>query len=265
MRIEPLFLAGVVPGIMAATGFSLWIIVAALRRPGMAPVESRVPLGAALLALGQTWPLLALIAAVLGSLFAGLATPTESAGIGVLAAIVIGFVMGDLTIRGLGDALMGTAKTFAVIAMVLMGAVVLAQSISVLGLPQQLLRMMAELDIGPLQVLGLVVLVYIVLGMVFDGLSMMIMTLPIMFPLLVGLGYDPVWLGVIITLLIEIGMLTPPVGMNIFVVIGMTNGEVKLGEGAMAALPYWLVLLSLIAVLTAFPELVLWLPGLVGI
>jgi TRAP-type C4-dicarboxylate transport system permease large subunit len=135
----------------------------------------------------------------------------------------------------------------------------------VLGLPQQLLRMMAELDIGPLQVLGLVVLVYIVLGMVFDGLSMMIMTLPIMFPLLVGLGYDPVWLGVIITLLIEIGMLTPPVGMNIFVVIGMTNGEVKLGEGAMAALPYWLVLLSLIAVLTAFPELVLWLPGLVGI
>jgi TRAP-type C4-dicarboxylate transport system permease large subunit len=198
-------------------------------------------------------------------LFAGLATPTESAGIGVLAAIVIGFVMGDLTIRGLGAALMGTAKTFAVIAMVLMGAVVLAQSISVLGLPQQLLRMMAELDIGPLQVLGLVVLVYIVLGMVFDGLSMMIMTLPIMFPLLVGLGYDPVWLGVIITLLIEIGMLTPPVGMNIFVVIGMTNGEVKLGEGAMAALPYWLVLLSLIAVLTAFPELVLWLPGLVGI
>jgi tripartite ATP-independent transporter DctM subunit len=263
--IGQLFLAGVVPGIMAATGFSLWIIVAALRRPGMAPVESRVPLGAALLALGQTWPLLALIAAVLGSLFAGLATPTESAGIGVLAAIVIGFVMGDLTIRGLGAALMGTAKTFAVIAMVLMGAVVLAQSISVLGLPQQLLRMMAELDIGPLQVLGLVVLVYIVLGMVFDGLSMMIMTLPIMFPLLVGLGYDPVWLGVIITLLIEIGMLTPPVGMNIFVVIGMTNGEVKLGEGAMAALPYWLVLLSLIAVLTAFPELVLWLPGLVGI
>ena len=231
----------------------------------MAPVESRVPLGAALLALGQTWLLLALIAAVLGSLFAGLATPTESAGIGVLAAIVIGFVMGDLTIRRLGGALMGTAKTFAVIAMVLMGAVVLAQSISVLGLPQQLLRMMAELDIGPLQVLGLVVLVYIVLGMVFDGLSMMIMTLPIMFPLLVGLGYDPVWLGVIITLLIEIGMLTPPVGMNIFVVIGMTNGEVKLGEGAMAALPYWLVLLSLIAVLTAFPELVLWLPGLVGI
>lgn len=263
--IGKLFLAGVVPGLIAAIGFSLWIALAARRNPGMAPVEPAVPLGQALRALAQTWPLLALIAAVLGSLFAGLATPTESAGIGVLAAMAIGFAMGDLTLRGVGQALMATVTTFAVIAMVLMGAVVLAQSISVLGLPQQLLRIMAALEIGPLQVLALVVLVYIVLGAVFDGLSMMIMTLPIVFPLLVGLGYDPVWLGVIITLLIEIGMLTPPVGMNIFVVIGMTDGQVKLGEGALAALPYWLVLLALIAVLTAFPGLALWLPGLAAI
>ncbi|MDX5350636.1 MAG: TRAP transporter large permease [Paracoccaceae bacterium] len=263
--IGKLFLAGVVPGLLAALAFLVWIVIASLRRPDIAPAEPRVPLGKALRALGDTWPLLALIAAVLGSLFAGLATPTESAGMGVLAAIAIGATKGELTLAGLGRALMATVITFSVIGMVFMGAVVLAQSISVLGLPQQLLRTLAALEIGPVHLLALVVLLYLVLGMVFDGLSMMIMTLPIVFPLLVGVGYDPVWLGVVITLLIEIGMLTPPVGMNIFVVIGMTNGQVRLGEGALAALPYWLILLAMIGLVTAFPGIVLWLPGLAAL
>ena len=263
--IGKLFLAGVVPGLLAALAFLVWIVIASLRRPDIAPAEPRVPLGKALRALGDTWPLLALIAAVLGSLFAGLATPTESAGMGVLAAIAIGATKGELTLAGLGRALMATVITFSVIGMVFMGAVVLAQSISVLGLPQQLLRTLAALEIGPVHLLALVVLLYLVLGMVFDGLSMMIMTLPIVFPLLVGVGYDPVWLGVVITLLIEIGMITPPVGMNIFVVIGMTNGQVRLGEGALAALPYWLILLAMIGLVTAFPGIVLWLPGLAAL
>ena len=142
-------------------------------------------------------------------------------------------------------------------------AVILAQSISVLGLPQELLRGVEGWGIGPLGILGMVVLLYIVLGTIFDGLSMMIMTLPIVFPLLVGLGYDPVWLGVLITLLIEIGMLTPPVGMNLYVLTGMTNGQVKLGQAAVAALPYWLALLTLIALIVAFPGIVTWLPSLV--
>lgn len=263
--IGKLFLAGIVPGLIAVLGFMGWILFASLRTPALTPAEPRVPLSEAFRALAPAWPLIALIVAVLGSLFAGLATPTESAGMGVLAAIVIGFLHGDLTLRGLGQALMTTVATFSVIGMVFMGAVVLAQSISVLGLPQQMLRGLEGLGIGPLQLLMVVVLVYLVLGMVFDGLSMMIMTLPIVFPLLTAAGYDPVWLGVVITLLIEIGMLTPPVGMNIFVVIGMTQGTVSLGEGARAALPYWLVLLGLIALVTAVPGLVLWLPGLVAL
>jgi C4-dicarboxylate transporter, DctM subunit len=263
--IGQLFLAGIVPGLIAVLGFMAYILFASLRRPDLTPTEPRVPLGAAFRALAPAWPLIALIVAVLGSLFAGLATPTESAGVGVLAAIVIGFVHGELTWRGLGQALMTTVATFSVIGMVFMGAVVLAQSISVLGLPQQMLRGLEGMGIGPVQLLMVVVLVYLVLGMVFDGLSMMIMTLPIVFPLLTAAGYDPVWLGVVITLLIEIGMLTPPVGMNIFVVIGMTQGQVSLGQGAWGAFPYWLVLLGLIALVTAVPGLVLWLPGLVAL
>jgi TRAP-type C4-dicarboxylate transport system permease large subunit len=106
----------------------------------------------------------------------------------------------------------------------------------------------------------LVVMFYIALGTVFDGLSMMIMTLPIVFPLFVGLGYDPVWLGVLITLLIEIGMLTPPVGMNLLVLVGLTDGQLRLGDAARAALPYWLLLLALIALIFAVPGLATWLP-----
>jgi len=262
--IGKLFLAGILPGLVAALAFMGWIAFASLRNPALAPREDAVPVGAALRALWEVWPLVALIVAVLGSLFAGLATPTESAGMGVLAALVIGFAKGELTLRGIGRALMGTVTTFAVIGMVFMGAVVLAQSIAVLGLPGQLLRALTGLGVGPVQLLMVVVLVYLVLGMVFDGLSMMIMTLPIVFPLLTGAGFDPVWLGVVITLLIEIGMLTPPVGMNIFVVIGMTQGEVGLGEGARAALPYWALLLGMIALVTLVPGLALWLPGLVA-
>ena len=261
-----LFLAGIVPGLLAIVLFMLWIGVSCWRNPRLAPEPPPgIGLGRALLGLWPIWPLLALIGAVLGSLFAGLATPTESAGVGVAAAIAIGFWRGELTWRGILGALQSTLVTFCVIGMVFMGAVILAQSISVLGLPQELLRQITGLGIGPLGILVIVVAIYIALGTVFDGLSMMIMTLPIVFPLLVGMGHDPVWLGVLITLLIEIGMLTPPVGMNIFVLTGMTGGQVRLGQAAMAALPYWLALLSLIVLIVAFPQLVLWLPGLASL
>jgi C4-dicarboxylate transporter, DctM subunit len=263
--IGQLFLAGIVPGLVAALLFMGWIVVMTLRRPGLAPAAPpAVGLGRALLGLLRIWPLALLIVAVLGSLFAGLATPTEAAGVGVLAAILIGFLAGELTWRGILTALMNTLVTFCVIGMVFMGAVILAQSISVLGLPQELLRAVEGLGIGPLGILAIVVAVYIVMGTVFDGLSMMIMTLPIVFPLLGGLGYDPVWQGVLITLLIEIGMLTPPVGMNIFVLTGMTGGQVRLGQAALAALPYWLALLVLIGLIVAFPGLALWLPAQVA-
>jgi C4-dicarboxylate transporter, DctM subunit len=264
--IGKLFLAGIIPGMLAALLFMLWIGFASWRNPSLAPEPApEQSLGRAVLGLVHIWPLLALIGAVLGSLFAGLATPTESAGVGVLGAIVIGYLAGDLNLRGILKALMNTLVTFCVIGMVFMGAVILAQSISVLGLPQELLRQVTGLGIGSLGILAMIVLLYIVMGMIFDGLSMMIMTLPVVFPLLVGLGYDPVWLGVLITLLIEIGMLTPPVGMNLYVLTGMTNGQVKLGQAAVAALPYWLALLFLILLIVAFPGIVTWLPSLASL
>src|SRR5690606_2941973 len=120
-----------------------------------------------------------------------------------------------------------------------------------------------SLSLGPIQVLIAVVIFYLVLGCFFDGISLMLMTIPIVFPVMTTAGFDPVWLGVVITILIEIGMLTPPVGMNLFVLTGITNNEVTLVDAARAAIPYWLLLLFGVALLTIFPQLALFLPNMV--
>jgi tripartite ATP-independent transporter DctM subunit len=260
--IGRLFIAGVLPGLMMAGLFMAWIAFASLRNPALTPETERPPLRQALRGLPAVLPLVLLIAAVLGTLFAGLATPTEAAGVGVAAAALLGFTLGDLTLRKLGEALIGTARIFAVIAMVFVGALVLAQAVSMLGLPQQMLQAIGEWGLSRWALLGVIVLVYLILGCFFDGLSMMIMTLPLVFPLLTGVGFDPVWLGVVVTLMIEVGMLTPPVGMNLFVLTGITGGEVRLPEAAKAALPYWCALLLGVLLLCLFPGLATWLPAL---
>jgi tripartite ATP-independent transporter DctM subunit len=259
--IGKLFLAGVLPGLMMALLFMLWIEFLARRRPGLVRREPVQPWGPTLRAALPVWPVLVLIVAVLGSLFAGIATPTESAAVGVAAAVVLGFTKGDLTWGRLARTFLNSARAFAVIAFVFLGAVVLAQSISLLQLPQKLLEAISAVGLSPLALLVVIVLVYLLLGMVFDGLSMMVMTLPVVFPLLTGLGYDAVWLGVVVTMMIEIGMLTPPVGMNLFVLVGMARGEVDLGSAARAALPFWLLLLLGLALLTLVPGIATWLPS----
>jgi tripartite ATP-independent transporter DctM subunit len=234
----------------------------ARRHPQEVPQEQPQPWGPTLRATLALWPIAVLILAVLGSLFAGIATPTESAAVGVAAATLLGFTMGDLTWGRFLKTFMNSARTFAVIALVFMGAVILAQSISVLQIPQKLLASIASVGLSPLLMLALVMVIYLLLGMVFDGLSMMVMTLPVVFPLLTGLGFDAVWLGVVVTMMIEVGMLTPPVGMNLFVLVGISKGKVNLGDAAHGALPFWLLLLLGVLLLTWLPGIATWLPGL---
>lgn len=259
--IGRLFLAGVLPGLMMAGLFMAWIALAALRDPSIAPAGERQGLGAILAGSVRVLPLVVLIVAVLGSLFLGIATPTEAAAVGVAVAAALGFVVGELTPKRCVEALVATVRTFAVIGFVLIGALIFAQALQLLGLPQRLLEGVVSLGLSRFVVLALVAAIYLVLGCFFDGLSMMIMTLPVVFPLLTGLGFDPVWLGVIVTIMIEVGMLTPPVGMNLFVLVGITNQEVSLGEAARASTPYWIALLLGILILTLAPGIATWLPG----
>ncbi len=260
--IGQLFLAGLVPGLLLAGLFMVAILVMSLMRPGIAPrAPAQETTGAVLRGLLGLWPFLLLIMAIMGSIAFGIATPTEAAGIGVIATILVGALWGTLTLTKLLESLHAAILLFAAIAFVVVGATILAQAVSLLGVPQDILQAVRASGFGPLAVLALVVLVYLVLGCFFDGLSLMIMTLPITVPLLTGLGYDAVWLGVIITIMIEIGQVTPPVGLNLSVLVSVTRDEVTLGETARATIPYWLILLGSVALLTAFPGIALFLPG----
>ena len=261
--IGRLFAAGIIPGIMVGAMFMLYLLVKCIRNPAIAPRDPyKSSVREIIVGFRHIWPLLLLIFAVIGSIVAGIATPTESAGVGVVLAIVICSVWGDLSFSKLIEAVYQSVLLFSSIGFLVLGATILAQSVSILGLPQQILETVAQSGFGTYSVLMIVVLIYLVLGCFFDGLSLMIMTLPVVFPLLTGLGFDPIWIGVIITIVIEIGQITPPVGLNLSVLTALTNNEVSLGRVAYATVPYWLIHLCAIVMLTLFPMLALFLPNL---
>lgn len=261
--IGKLFISGILPGLMVTGLFMAYILFACLRNRALYPKDdTRTPLPAVLAGMLQIWPVVALIVAIIGSIAFGYATPTESAGVGVVVAAIIAFVWGDLTPRTLLDSVMRSVLLFSSIGFVVLGATVLSQSASVLGAPQAILESVLAGGLDKYTVLLIVVIVYLVLGCFFDGLSLMVMTLPIVFPLMTRLGFDPIWLGVIITILIEIGQVTPPVGLNLSVLTVLTKGEVSLGRAAIAAAPYWVMLLVAVAILTVFPAIATFLPDL---
>lgn len=262
--IGRLFLSGIVPGLMVSVLFMIYIFGLSLWRPGIAPRsgESFRP-AQVLLGLFQVWPILLLLFAVMGSIVFGWATPTEAAGVGVVVAIVISWFWGNLSLQSLASSVFHSALMFAAIGFVVLGATILAKSVSILGVPQAILETTRDSGLGKYSIFFLIVAIYVLLGCVFDGLSLMIMTLPIVFPLLTGLGFDPIWIGVIITIMIEIGQVTPPVGLNLSVLAAITENEVSLGRAAIATVPYWLMLLLAVVILTLFPQVALFLPDLV--
>ena len=260
--IGRLFLAGILPGIILASMFMVYIYLRCRINPLLAPrSESQLKITLIIKNIVAIWPFLIVVIAIMGSISFGIATPTEAAGVGVIATIILGKFWGSLTPEKLVQAIYSGTLLYASIMFVVIGATILAQAVSLLGIPQIILETVRAADLGPLAVLFAVIMVYLVLGCFFDGLSLMIMTLPILVPLMVGLGYDPIWLGVIITIMIEIGQVTPPVGLNLSVLVSVTKEKVTLGEVAMATMPYWLILLVGIMLLTAIPQIALFLPS----
>ncbi len=261
--IGRLFVAGVVPGLMVSFLFMFYIFVLCVRSPHISPrFEERFSLGAMILGALQVWPVLLLIFAIMGSIVFGFATPTEAAGVGVVVAAFISFVWGDLTVRKLLSSIFSSVLLFAAIGFVVLGATILAQSVSILGVPQAILEATQNSGLGKYGIFFIVIAIYLLLGCIFDGLSLMIMTLPIVFPLLTSFGFDAIWIGVIITIMIEIGQVTPPVGLNLSVLAALTKNEISLGRVAVATIPYWGILLLAVVILTIFPGLALFLPDL---
>ncbi|MEM8987081.1 MAG: TRAP transporter large permease [Pseudomonadota bacterium] len=265
VSVGKLFIAGVVPGLLVACLFMAYIAFVAKTKPEKTPRDTEImPLGKALIHSLAGWPFVLLVLAILGSMFAGVATATEAAGLGVVTSIILATLYGEMTLARFFSAVRSTAIVFSGLGVLLLGGVTLAQAVSLSGLPDIVLTAMQNANMSPVIAIAMVYLLYLVLGCVFGAIEMLLITLPFTFPLMTALGFDPLWLGVALVILIEIGLLTPPLGLNLFMVMGMSKGELSLGQAARAALPYWLILLSFLILITWFEGIVLFLPNLVA-
>lgn len=263
VSIGRLFVAGIVPGIMTAGMFMLYIGVKAKSNPEEFPKREVVPWRQAIRASLKVWPFLILVFAILGTLILGIATPTESAALGVATALILAGMYRQLSLRILWSALVDTVLVMSTIGLIIIGATVLSQALALSGLPGRLAEAVTESGMSPVFILLSVYALYLVLGCLLAAIEMLLITLPFTFPLVIALGYDPVWFGIAVVMLIEIGMLTPPLGMNLFIILAVSEGEMSLGEVARACIPFWIILMFSLCILTIFPQIALFLPDIV--
>jgi tripartite ATP-independent transporter DctM subunit len=257
--IPQLYLAGLLPGIVLAMLFSLTVLVACLLRPRLDGARVETSWEGRWRSLPELVPPLFIFIAVVGSIYAGLATATESAALGVLASLVVAAWRRQLTMAVLRAALEGTMRTTAMIMAILVAAYFLNFVITSIGLTAQVNRYITSLGLAPMELLLVVIVFYLILGMFMETLSMMVATVPIIAPLLVNAGFNPVWLGILIILLMETAMITPPVGINLYVVQGLRKRG-RIDDVIVGAAPFVITLILMIGVLVLWPDLALWLP-----
>jgi tripartite ATP-independent transporter DctM subunit len=259
VSILELFIAGMVPGLVLASMFMGWIAFRAWRDPSLVPpVEPAIPRAEALRALANLIPIVFLIAFVMGSLYFGFASITEAAAIGVLGALLVALGQRTLTLAGLWQALLGTVRTCSMIGLILVGALFLSKAMARLGLPAEIATAIQSWGLHPFTLILVLLVFYLLLGCVLDGLSAIVMTLPVTLPLAVAAGFDPVWFGVFLIITIEMAQITPPVGFNLFVIQGMTGESIF--RIAAYAWPFCLIMMVFTTLITLFPEIVLALP-----
>jgi C4-dicarboxylate transporter DctM subunit len=260
--VGQLYIAGIVPGLMMALLFAGYIVGYAALRPQHAPraAEAAVPLGERLRALTQVGPVALLIAVVLGSMYAGVVTPTEAAALGAAAALALAFLLGRLSWPGLVQAFHETVRTTSMVMLIIIFASIFSHVTALIGAPRALFDLLAGHDLPPAVVMALIFAFLVAIAYALEELSVMIIVLPILFPLVTGLGYDPVWFGVVMVVWLEMGFITPPVGINLFVIQGVARGS-RMRDIAVGATPFVMLMALAEVMLFMFPELALWLPA----
>ncbi len=259
--IPQLYLAGFTPGLILASLFMVTVLIGCLFRPKWGGKKIKTNWQARWNTLPDMIPPLIIFFVVIGTIYLGWATPTESAALGVIIALVLAAWRRRLTIAMLRDAIEGTMRTTGMTMMILVAAFFLNFIITSIGLTAKVNAWVLGMGLTPMETLMAVVLFYLILGMFMETLSMMVATVPIITPLIIALGFDPVWFGVLIMLLIETAMITPPVGINLFIVQGV-RGRGQLHDVMLGALPFVGSLVVMIVLLIIFPEIALWLPEL---
>lgn len=257
--IPRLFLAGLVPGLALALGFILITVLICLIRPSLGGARRIFPVAEMLRALLQLVPIILLFTMIIGSIYKGWATPTEAAAVGVAGAIAIAAAFGGVSLKMFAESILGTVKITSMIMLVIIGASFLNFTLASAGLGNELRSFLGGLGLSPLMTILVVVCIYIVLGFFIETLSLMVVTIPIIVPLVIEQGYDPIWFGILMIVLIEMALITPPVGLNLYVVQGARKSG-KMSEVMLGTIPYVLAMLAMVAALIAFPQIALMLP-----
>lgn len=258
--IPQLFLAGLIPGLALALAFMVITVIICMIRPDLGGTRRTFPLVQMLRALVDLVPILLLFGLIVGAIYQGWATPTEAAAVGVAGAFLIALMFGGVSWSMLTESLTGTVKVTSMIMLIVIGASFLNFTLAAAGLGRELTSFMEGLGLSPFGLILVVVVLYIVLGFFIETLSLMVVTIPIIVPMVAAAGYDVVWFGILMIVLIEMALITPPVGLNLYVVQGARKSG-SLNEVMLGALPYCLTMLAMAFALIAFPAIALWLPA----
>lgn len=257
-----LFTAGVIPGFLLAACFSGWIMIHTTIRRDLVPESERnmrhVGMRARLLALKELGPALFLILCVLGSMYGGIATPTEAAALGVAGAAALAASQGALTRQALRDVAVGSIQACSMMGLIIMGAAVLGNITAFLGIPDAVAGVVSAWNLSPLQLIIALMLLYLVLGAALEGFSMIATTLPVVLPLITAAGFDKVWFGIFMVLVVEMAQITPPVAFNLSVIQSISGQSMS--YLTRVTMPYLLIMMLFVILIAVFPQIVLWLP-----
>jgi C4-dicarboxylate transporter DctM subunit len=269
--IGKLFIAGIVPGVMGILFYIFAVRYTVWRNPAAGPAGEKASWAERIRALGSVWAVLLLFFLVIGGLYGVFDfeplnltfSPTEAAGMGAMGAFLIALSRGGLNLRSTFEVLKETAFTAASLFAVLIGAQIFSNFINLAGLPEALIGIVTAYDVPAFVVMLMILGIYIILGCVFESLSMLLLTVPIFFPLVTSLGYDPVWFGIVVVVVTEISLITPPVGLNVFILKGVV-GDVSTGTIFRGVTPFWMADILRLALIVLIPTIVLFLPENMG-
>lgn len=259
VSIGRLFLAGIFPGLLLATLYSIYIGVRALLDPKIAPKEQASSFSDILSALFNLWPVLIMVTVVLGGIYGGIASPSEVAALAAAIAALFALLTGRFSLKLLRNAGLATIKQTSMLMFILIAAKLIASTLVYYQVPAVMTEWFEASQITPLNAVIMLCLIYVVMGMFFDGLSMMVITVPFIAPIMIKLGIDLVWLGIIVVMMIEIALLTPPVGLNLFILHGATGEPIR--QVVYGAIPFVILQVVVVILLFIFPQIALYLPS----
>ncbi len=261
--VPELYLAGIFPGLVLALLFMLIIVVSCLIWRGWDGIKTETSWQQRIATLPDLLPPILLFGVVVGTIYAGIATPTEAASVGVVFALMLAAWRSMLSVKMLKEAFEGTMRTTAMIMLIILAAVFLNFVLGFMGVTQNILDAIEAFGLTPTQTMIIIIVFYLILGMFMETLSMLLTTVPIVFPIIERLGYDPVWFGILVTVLMETALITPPIGVNLYVVQGVRTGGGPFNDVAYGAMPFVLMMLVMLTLLMVFPQIALYLPELV--